>query len=188
MARHGPVLWPHRLGLWERPRATMAGLGKGIPFFPGACGAAKIVERPRAAAAPAFGLGLRFFSGRFGAQETRPPAGPLRVAANCAHHASDARFQSYLGVFREKFFYSVATGGIFLYSCTKKTRLGNRDRRNYIWQKRASTCHCAVQCAQLHVVPAKKCCSWPARGPLDAPTCSLKCLKCPKVRTFTCNG
>ena len=40
----------------------------------------------------------------------------LRVAANCAHHASDARFQSYLGVFREKFFYNVATGGIILYS------------------------------------------------------------------------
>ena len=57
-----------------------------------------------------------------------------------------------------------------------------------IEQKRASTCHYAVQCTQFHVVPAKKCCSWPARGPLDVPTCSLKCLKCPKVRTFTCNG
>ena len=113
----------------------------------------------------------------------------LRVAAKlCAQCFGHAIPELFGGGVRENFFYSAATGGIFLYSCTKKIRLGNCDRRNYIWQKRASTCHCAVQCTQFHVVPAKECCSWPARCPLDVPTYSMRCLKCPNVRTFTCNG
>ena len=83
------------------------------------------------------------------------------------------------GVFRDFFFFffdSVTTGEIFLYSCTKN-RLGNCDRRN-CGQIRAFTCHYAVQCTQFHAVPAKKCSTWPTRGPRDVPTCSSD-ISCP---------